>query len=115
MGVAAALVAWNQARAVPAPDDETLVTDWANYAEPFGLAPRLDAWVGSVNGIGPALYAYLRMRSGGDGIKPDVRVRARLNQLGFVTPAGEVGLLLTAWAAAEELTVKRIELDQLLW
>lgn len=115
VGVAAGLVAWNQARPTAASDDETLVSEWAAYAAPFDVAPRLDPFVGRVKGIGPALFAYLRMRSGGDAIKPDGRVRDRLKQLGFEPPAGEVGLLLTAKAAAEELGVRRIELDQLLW
>ena len=100
---------------IPPAHDESLVADWAEWSAPFDLAPRLDPWVGSVKGIGPALYVYLRMRSGGDGIKPDVRVRARLTELGFRPPPGDGGLLLTAWAAAEELGVRRLELDQLLW
>lgn len=115
LGVASGLLAWNARRSAPIGNDEDLVADWAEWATPFDLAPRLDAWVGSVKGIGPALYTYLRMRSGGDGIKPDVRVRGRLAGLGFMVPPGDQGLLILAWAAAEELGIQRIELDQLLW
>jgi len=113
--VAAGLLAWGAAKAAPIISDDDLVTGWASWAAPFDLAPSIDSYVGSVKGIGPALYAYLRMRSGGDGIKPDLRVRKRLVDLGFAVPRGDTGLLLLAWAAAEDLGVRRLQLDQLLW
>jgi hypothetical protein len=96
-------------------DDDQGVRQWALEAEPVRLAPRLDPYAGSVSGIGVALFAYLRMRSGADAIKPDLRVRRRLNELGFSVPAGDGALLLLAEAAAEELGVTRLALDQVLW
>ena len=96
-------------------DEDHGVMQWALDAEPLRLAPHLDPYVGTVSGIGIALFAYLRMRSGADAIKPDRRVRGRLSKLGFDVPAGDTALLLLAEAAAEELGVSRITLDQLLW
>ena len=71
--------------------------------------------MGAVSGIGIALFAYLRMRSGADGLKPDVRVRKHLARLGFPSPQGEVALVLLGEAVAEEAGIRRLELDQLLW
>jgi hypothetical protein len=113
--VAAGLLAWGAANASTGGSDDLLVADWATWGAAFDLAPGLDQYVGSVPGIGPALYTYLRMRAGGDGIKPDVRVRARLADLGFRVPPSSAGLLLVAWAAADNLGVSRLQLDQLLW
>ena len=79
------------------------------------LTQRLDRYVGSVSGIGVALFAYARMRSGADALKPDRRVREHLRRLGFPTPAGEGALLLVGEAAAEEVGIHRLALDQLLW
>jgi len=96
-------------------DDEAGVRSWAELVAPFEHAPELDPCVGSVKGIGLALFAYMRMRSGADAIKPDVRVRKALRRLGFPTPAGEHALLVVARAAAQEVGFTRLELDQLLW
>lgn len=96
-------------------DDDRGVLQWAVSTEPLRFAPRLDSYVGSVSGIGVALFAYLRMRSGADAIKPDLRVRRNLNQMGFKVPPGENALLLLAEGAAEELGVTRLALDQVLW
>jgi hypothetical protein len=57
----------------------------------------------------------LRMRSGADALKPDVRVRRRLRGLGFRTPTDDAALLLMAEVAAAEVGLSRFELDQLLW
>ncbi len=96
-------------------DDDTSVEEWAACVGPLELAPKLDPYVGSVNGIGPALFCYLRMRAGADAIKPDIRVRRTLEQLGFRIPTGEVALLAVSSAIAAELGIKRLVLDQLLW
>lgn len=96
-------------------DDDHGVAHWAASTEPLRFAPRLDSYVGSVSGIGVALFAYLRMRSGADAIKPDLRVRRSLNRMGFNVPPGENALLLLAEGAAEELGVARLALDQVLW
>jgi hypothetical protein len=96
-------------------NDDHGVAHWAVSTEPLRFAPRLDSYVGSVSGIGVALFAYLRMRSGADAIKPDLRVRRSLAGMGFSIPPGENALLLLAEGAAEELGVARLALDQALW
>jgi hypothetical protein len=84
---------------------------WADDVAGLEHAPRLDP----VSGIGPALFAYLRMRSGSDALKPDVRVAKGLRQLGFQPPPGEHATLVIAHAAASEVAIGLLALDQLLW
>ena len=79
-GVATGLVRFAAERDL---DDDHGARIWADSAAPFEHAPKLEPSVGSINGIGPALFAYLRMRSGADALKPDLRVREGLNRLGF--------------------------------
>jgi hypothetical protein len=88
---------------------------WAKGCGELEHAPRLDPVVGCVKGIGIALFAYMRMRSGADAIKPDVRVRKALRALGFVVPDDDHAVLVLAKAAATEIDVSRLVLDQLLW
>jgi hypothetical protein len=88
---------------------------WADGCGPFDHAPRLDPIVGAVEGIGIALFAYMRMRSDSDAIKPDVRVRKALHNLEFSVPNDEHAVLIIAKAAADEIGVSRLVLDQLLW
>lgn len=88
---------------------------WAQGVAGLEHAPRLDPVVGSVTGIGPALFAYLRMRSGADALKPDLRVARALRKLGFPVPAGEHAILIVAHAAADEAAIDLLVLDQLLW
>lgn len=96
-------------------DDDEGARAWADSAAPFEHAPKLEPFLGSTNGIGPALFAYLRMRSGADALKPDLRVRESLNRLGFAVPNDEHAILIVAHAAAAELGISRLVLDQLLW
>jgi hypothetical protein len=96
-------------------DDDDATRAWAESAAPFEHAPQLEPYVGSVKGISPALFAYMRMRSGADALKPDFRVRASLNSLGFAVPSDEHAILTIAHAAASDLGVSRLVLDQLLW
>ena len=96
-------------------DDDDATRARAESATPFEHAPQLEPYVGSVKGIGPAHFAYLRMRSGADALKPDFRVRASLNCLGFEVPSDEHAILIVAHAAAAELAISRLVLDQLLW
>jgi hypothetical protein len=97
-------------------DEETAIRSWAEGAAPFERHHADEAYVGSVKGIGIATFAYLRMRCGADAIKPDVRVRAALGSLLFPLGDGsDLALLCVAGAAAEELGVTRLQLDQLLW
>jgi hypothetical protein len=88
---------------------------WAEGVDGLEHAHRLDPVVGSVPGIGPALFAYMRMRCGRSAIKPDVRVGRELRRLGFEVPADEHAILIVAKAAAVELGVDLLTLDQLLW
>jgi hypothetical protein len=69
--------------------EEDGVLQWAQGAAPFEHAPKLEPYVGSVKGMGPALLAYLRMRCGADALKPDLRVQRGLNRLGFAVPRDE--------------------------
>jgi hypothetical protein len=71
--------------------------------------------VGGVSGIGPALFAYMRMRCGAKALKPDARVAHELRRLGFEVPADEHAILIVAKTAAAELAVDLLVLDQLLW
>jgi hypothetical protein len=96
-------------------DEEAGVLAWANATATIAAAPALDPYVGSVPGVDAVLFADIRMRSGGDGIKPDLRTRAALRYLGFDVPAGEPALLALASAVAAELDQPLVVLDQLLW
>ena len=88
---------------------------WAQGCGALEHAPKLDPVVGSVKGIGLALFAYMRMRSGADAIKPDIRVKTALRNLGFVVPNDDHAVLLITQAAASEIGMSRLVLDQLLW
>lgn len=67
-----------------------------------------------MKGIGPALFAYLRMRCGADALKPDLRVHAALRGLGFEVENEVHTMLVVAHAVAVELEISRLTLDQLL-
>jgi hypothetical protein len=95
--------------------EDTGCLRWAQGVVGLEHAPGLDPVAGSVTGIGPALFAYLRMRSGADAIKPDLRVARALRKLGFHVPAGEHAILVVAYAAANEVDISLLVLDQLLW
>lgn len=97
-------------------DEDRLCRLWADRYEPFEYAPRLDPVVGCVKGIGPALWSYMRMRSGADTLKVDVRVRKALKNLGFSVPSNsDHAVLIIAKSAAQEVGVSLLVLDQLLW
>jgi hypothetical protein len=96
-------------------DEEAAVKEWAESVGELVHATRLDPYVGAVSGIGPALFAYLRMRCGADALKPDLRVHRALVDLGFLVPGDEHALLVVSTAAAAELGISRLVLDQLLW
>lgn len=99
----------------PTGEDE-LCRVWAERYGPFEHAPRLDPVVGSVKGIGLALWSYMRMRSGANALKVDVRVRKALKNLGFSVPGdSDHAVLIIAKAAAEEVGLSLLVLDQLLW
>jgi hypothetical protein len=96
-------------------DDDDAARVWAASGTPFEHAPKLEPYVGSAKGIGLALFAYLRMLSGADALKPDSRVLKGLNHLGFEVPNDDHAILIVATAAAADLGVSRLVLDQLLW
>jgi hypothetical protein len=95
-------------------DEDTACHTWAEEVDGLEHAHRLDPVVGGVAGIGPALFAYMRMRCGANALKPDVRVGRELRRLGFEVPADNHAILVVAKAAAE-LAVDALVLDQLLW
>lgn len=90
-------------------DDETIVRRWAGDEVAFQE-------VLAIKGIGPALLQYLRMRSGADSLKVDVRVVEELKKLGlpvhWFTPEG---LLELCKEIAAEANCTLLELDQVLW
>ncbi|WP_172651306.1 hypothetical protein [Rhodococcus opacus] len=98
-----------------AEDDDAACRLWATRVDCVEHAPRLDPIVGSVKGIGPALFAYLRMRSGADALKVDVRVKKSLKRLGFTVPADDHAVMIIVKAVAEEVDLPVLALDQLLW
>jgi hypothetical protein len=88
---------------------------WADSVQGLEHAHRLDPIVGGVSGIGPALFAYMRMRCGANALKPDQRVAAALSDLGFSVPGDGHSTIVIARAAAAEIGFDLLTLDQLLW
>ena len=88
---------------------------WATSVDALEHAYLLDPYVGSVRGIGLALFSYLRMRCGADALKPDIRVQKALNTLGFNVPNNPDAILVIAKGAAAEIGTGPLVLDQLLW
>jgi hypothetical protein len=69
-----------------------------------------------IKGIGPALLQYLRMRSGADSVKIDVRVMEELKNLHLpVEWFTSDGLLQICSELAKEANCSLVELDQVLW
>jgi hypothetical protein len=96
-------------------DEERGVRQWAREAGVFEHAPRMEPFVGTTPGIGPALFAYLRMRAGADALKPDLRVHTAFRALGYKVPNDPHAMLMVGRGAAEELGIGLLVLDQLLW
>lgn len=96
-------------------DEDGVCVRWAAGVRGLEHAHTLDPVVGAVPGIGPALFAYLRMRCGADALKADVRVAKRLRELGFVVPGDVHSIMVLARAAAAEIDFDLLALDQLLW
>jgi len=90
-------------------DEEQIVKVWAE--DETASQEVLD-----IKGIGPVLLQYLRMRSGADSLKVDVRVIEELSGLGI--PAHwftSDGLLELCKEIAKEARCSLLELDQVLW
>jgi hypothetical protein len=96
-------------------DEDLICESWAIGVEDFRFAPKLDPYVGKVDGIGIALFAYLRKMCGVDAIKPDVRVRQRLQSMGFEVPEGSQALMLLCEILADELAIPKSKFDDFLW
>ena len=70
----------------------------------------------NIKGIGPALLQYLRMRSGANSLKVDVRVIEALKKFGLpVEWFSPEGLLQLCTELATECNCSLLELDQALW
>lgn len=110
--VARNLTAFGKANDLP--DDDATCKHWATAVQTLELTPKLDPVVGGVHGIGPALFAYMRLRSGADTVKVDLRVIRRLRAAGLGVPGTTSGLVLCQ-ALAAELGIRTAELDKLLW
>jgi hypothetical protein len=97
-------------------DDNGICRAWAEYAEQWRRTPKLDPYVG-VKGIGIALYAYLRMRSGADAIKPDVWIARLLQEYGATIrdPKDALEVMECAEQTARVAGISRLTLDQMLW
>lgn len=115
--VARGLLNFAQHLGLPTNDEDALCLAWAESVGPIRLAPALDPYVGSVKGVGIALLAYLRMRSGASAIKPDSRVGNQLKLLETPLPVrpGGTEILLAAEALGELTGIDLLVLDQLLW
>jgi hypothetical protein len=94
--------------------EDDVCRTWANRVHGLEHAPGLDPIVGSVKGIGLVLFAYMRMRTGGDALKADLRVTRGLRLLGFQVPGSVHATLVIARAVAEEIGTNLLVLDQLL-
>lgn len=69
-----------------------------------------------IKGIGPALLQYLRMLSGANSLKVDVRVIEELEKLGLpIQWFSPDGILEICENLAQDAGCSLIELDQILW
>ena len=96
-------------------DEDEICFAWATAVEELRFTPKLDPYIGSIEGMGIALFSYARKLSGADAIKPDVRVRQRLKSLGIDVPDGSQALMMLCELLAEELGVTRSHFDTVLW
>jgi hypothetical protein len=111
--VADGLLLFGQLRGIS--NEDKMVAAWASDVESIRYVHEIDPFVGCVKGVGPALFAYLRILSGADAIKPDVRVREKLNKFGFDLPKSDVALMHLCELFADDLKIPRRDFDMLLW
>ena len=111
-GVAEALLTFGNAQDT----DQDRFETWAKQAQALRYNHVFDP-VGTVKGIGPALFSYLLMRAGADALKPDRRIKKHLVAAGLAggTAIDSHDALFVAEAMAEDLGVDRLWFDQLLW
>lgn len=99
-------------------DDLDALRSWAAEADVY----RYDEDpIGSISGVGPATFQYLRMLAGVDTVKPDPEVTALLEAVADEVDSTPIdaGDGLRAIASCEWLAVvspfRRIEIDQIAW
>lgn len=98
-----------------ATSDRSALDTWRKRTDGLEIAHNLDPYVGSVKGIGMALFCYLRLLAGSNTIKIDVRVKAALRNLGFQLPESDTATYLLAAHVSGETGIELPVLDQLLW
>lgn len=90
-------------------DENEICRKWAD--DVFAHEKMLE-----IKGIGPALLQYLRMLSGANSLKVDVRIMEELEKLGLpILWFSADGILKLCENLAKEAGCSLIELDQLLW
>lgn len=92
--------------------DEEKISNFKAVSHSFECRQKAIA----IKGIGEVLYEYLRILSGADSLKVDVRVREQLWLLGIpVSDFTDSGLLNICRVLAADAQCTLVELDQALW
>ena len=111
--VAEGFFRFGQERNISAEDE--IVKRWASEVKDLRHFTKLDPYVGSVSGVGPALFAYMRMLCGADTLKVDLRVNRSLRDLGTFVPSDANATLHLCELYAEDLGISLRQLDRLLY
>lgn len=99
-------------------DENEICYNWAMLSSSFeSEEPNIENLaIAEISGIGPALLEYLRMRSGGNSLKVDVRVKNSLKAIGVpVDYLSDSGVYAVCQTISTELGISMLELDQILW
>lgn len=105
--VAQALIKYGKHNSIE--DENQICLQWANDGDEY--VKLLE-----IKGIGPALLQYLRMLSGANTLKVDVRIIEELEKLNLpVSWFTTDGLLELCSALAKDSSCSLVELDQVLW
>ena len=99
-------------------DENEICYNWAMLSSSFeSEEPNIENLaIAEISGIGPALLEYLRMRSGGNSLKVDVRVKNSLKAIGVpVDYLSDRGVYAVCQTISKELGISMLELDQILW
>lgn len=99
-------------------DENEICYNWAMLSSSFeSEEPNIENLaIAEISGIGPALLEYLRMRSGGNSLKVDVRVKNSLKAIGVpVDYLSDRGVYAVCQTISTELGISMLELDQILW
>ncbi|MFC4246728.1 hypothetical protein ACFOZ7_06915 [Natribaculum luteum] len=98
--------------------DLEALTSWAAAADVYRYE---DDPIGSISGVGPATFQYLRMLAGVDAAKPDPETAELVETVATEVDSLEIdaGTSLRTIASCEWLAIvtsyRRIEIDQLAW